>query len=56
MWVKAHQGCIKSGTCGVHGFVFSEFLIQMFSVLAMKNFPFESRRQVKYLKLKLTSF
>jgi hypothetical protein len=56
MWVKAHQGGIKSGTCGVHSFIFSEFLIQMFSVLAMKNCPFESRRQVEYLKLKLTGF
>jgi hypothetical protein len=35
---------------------FFEFLIQMFNVLAMENCPFESRRQVESLKLKLTSF
>ncbi len=31
-------------------------LVQMFNVLAMLNCPFEKRRQVEYLKLKLTSF
>jgi len=46
----------KNGTYGIHSCIFLGFLILMFNVLGMQICPFESRRQMEDLNLKLLSF
>jgi hypothetical protein len=46
----------KNGTCGIHNFPFSQFLVQKCDVLGMQISAFESREQEEYLNPIVTSF
>jgi hypothetical protein len=46
----------KNGTCGIHNFLFSQFLMQVCDVLGMQISPFECRKQEEYLNPILISF
>ncbi len=38
----------KNGTCGIHKFPLSQFLMQICDALGMQSSPFESRKQEEY--------
>jgi hypothetical protein len=51
-----HLKVDQNGTCGIHDFPFSQFLMQICDVLGMQSSPFESTKQEEYLNPILTSF